>query len=105
MHIERNPQRARRIVSDTFIEQLAEEIARYCASNPEARDTLDGIAWWLAKQRFAETRAQLERAVDLLVQQQVLVRYTLGDGAVVFGCAQDDSTDRSVGRPRRSSRM
>jgi len=90
------------------IEPLAQEIARYCAANPGARDTLDGIAWWLAKQRFAEARTQLDGAIDQLVQQQVLVRYTLGDGTDVFGCAQGIAPERpepTEGRLRPSSRM
>jgi len=66
---------------------LAAEIRRYCVEHPDARDTLDGIAWWLALQRQEETRDQLRAAVESLVAQGVLVEHRLSDGSIVFGCA------------------
>jgi hypothetical protein len=66
---------------------LAEEIRRYCAEHPDARDTLEGIAWWLAMQRQNETLNDLRAAVDSLVAEGLLVEHRLSDGSVVFGCA------------------
>lgn len=72
--------------------RLADEIRRYCALHPGARDTLEGIAWWLALQRQDDSREELRTAVDSLVEQGVLVRHRLSDGSVVFGCS-DSSGD------------
>jgi hypothetical protein len=66
---------------------LAEAIRRYCAEHPDARDTLDGIAWWLALQRQGETREELRAAVESLVAQGLLVPHRLSDGSIVFGCS------------------
>lgn len=41
----------------SFHESIAAEIQRYCASHPDAGDTLDGIVWWLMQQRFQDTHA------------------------------------------------
>ena len=71
----------------TSTSSLAEEIRRYCAQHPNARDTLDGIAWWLALQRHGETREELLAAVESLVAQGLLVEHRLGDGSRVFGCS------------------
>ena len=75
---------------------LAEEIRRYCAEHPEARDTLDGIAWWLAMQRQGETLDDLRAAVDSLVAQGLLVQHRLSDGSVVYGCADGSGPKRPV---------
>jgi hypothetical protein len=66
---------------------IASDIRRYCATHPHARDSLEGIAWWLALQRVEDERIELEHAVDALVQQGVLEARTLADGRVVFACA------------------
>ena len=68
-------------------EDIASDIRRYCAANPHASDSIDGIAWWLAVQRVEDTRAQLGNAVDALVQQGILEARTLPDGTVMFACA------------------
>jgi len=72
---------------------IASDIRRYCAANPHARDSIEGIAWWLALQRVADDRIELEHAVDALVQQGVLEAHTLPDGTVVFACAATPDSD------------
>lgn len=67
------------------ITEVADEIKRYSAAHPGVRDTLEGIAWWLAMQRCSETREVLTAAVDLLVEQKFLTSYRLADGTTVFG--------------------
>lgn len=68
---------------------IAEEIRRYCVAHPEARDTVEGIAWWLAIQRSSDSLEEVRAAVDSLVEQAVLVAYRLNDGTTVFGCSAD----------------
>ena len=65
---------------------IAAEISRYCASHPDAGDTLDGIAWWLVQQRFRDTRDEIEAAVESLLRSGVLHRRVLVDGTVLFYC-------------------
>ena len=72
---------------------LADEIRRYCAEHPDARDTIEGIAWWLALQRHGETREELRAAVDSLVAQGLLKVHRLSDGSVVFGCSDGGGAD------------
>jgi hypothetical protein len=66
--------------------EVAAEIQRYCAAHPGVRDTLEGIAWWLAIQRSSDTLEVLSAAVDSLVEQKVLEAHRLADGRQVFGC-------------------
>ena len=66
--------------------ELEDEIRRYCIAHPSALDSLNGIAWWVAMQRYEEVRSELGAAVDRLVDEGVLVRYRTQDGATVFGC-------------------
>lgn len=75
---------------------LAEEIRRYCAEHPGARDTLEGIAWWLALQRHGEAREELRAAVDSLVAQGLLVQHRLSDGSIVFGCSDGNGAKSST---------
>jgi hypothetical protein len=66
--------------------EVAAEIQRYCAAHPGVRDTLEGIAWWLAIQRSSDTLEALSAAVDSLVEQKVLEAHRLADGTQLFGC-------------------
>jgi len=72
--------------------ELAAEITRYCAAHPGARDTVEGIAWWLAIQRSRDTLEELRSAVNSLVDQKVLVAFRLNDGTTVYGCPADERT-------------
>jgi hypothetical protein len=68
------------------IDDLSAEIRRYCAAHPNAADTLEGIAWWLAMQRYGDLVDEIRDVVDALVEEGVLVRHDSGEGACVFGC-------------------
>ncbi|MBT1539649.1 hypothetical protein B7R78_0021980 [Ralstonia solanacearum] len=70
---------------------MAAEISRYCASHPDAGDTLDGIAWWLVQQRFRDTRDEIEAAAEGLLRSGVLRRRVLVDGTVLFYCGPGHS--------------
>jgi hypothetical protein len=67
-------------------QRVAEEIARYCAAHPEACDSVEGIAWWLARQRYDESLTVVRAAVDVLVADGRLVPHHLSDGSTVFRC-------------------
>jgi len=65
---------------------IAEEIRRYCAAHPTARDSLEGITWWVQMQMRNDIRNSVAFAVDVLVREGKLERHLLHDGSEVFGC-------------------
>jgi len=65
---------------------IAEEIQRYCVAHPDARDTIEGIAWWVQMQRQEDLKNDVCDAVKVLVKRGVLTPHTLRDGSEVFGC-------------------
>lgn len=67
-------------------DELSVEIRRYCAAHPNAADTIEGIAWWLALQRYDDALHEVRESIDQLVQDGLLVRYQTEDGVSVFGC-------------------
>jgi hypothetical protein len=73
--------------------EIADEIRRYCASRPDARDTIDGIVWWVRMQRQEDFRNGVVAAVQLLVKEGVLEEFQLQDGTVVFGCGRAVRSD------------
>jgi hypothetical protein len=77
--------------------QIAAEIRRYCATHPDARDTVAGITWWVQIQLQHDISSHVADAVELLVKQGILERYVLQDGSEVFGSVQsahEDGMDR-----------
>jgi hypothetical protein len=82
---------------------LTAEISRYCAEHPGARDTLEGIAWWLAIQRSSDTLEELRAAVDVLIERNVLVPHRLTDGRTLYGCSGD--ADAKAARARKKPRV
>lgn len=77
------------------IHDVASDITRYCTAHSDARDTLEGIAWWLAIQRSSDTLEEIRAAVELLVDQKVLVSYRFSDGTTVFGSSTHGDPHRS----------
>jgi hypothetical protein len=67
-------------------QRVADEIARYCIAHPDACDSVEGIAWWLARQRYDESLTMVRAAVDVLVADGRLVPHHLSDGSTVFRC-------------------
>ena len=53
--------------------RAARMILGYLLKHPVAKDTIDGLTeWWLLERRVAETRREVEEAVDELVELGVL---------------------------------
>jgi hypothetical protein len=75
--------------------QIAAELERYCIAHPEARDSIDGIAWWSGMQDHGDSLQDVREAVDLLVARGVLAPHKLRDGSIVFGCSIPDGAERS----------
>lgn len=66
--------------------ELVAELERYCTEQPNACDTLDGIAWWIASERSEGGRGHLREAVNELVATGRMARHQLADGSIVFSC-------------------
>ena len=72
---------------------VSADIRRYCAEHPNALDSVEGIALWVAMQRYGAALAEVREAVDQLVREGVLVRYERNNGDLVFGCCAQGETD------------
>jgi hypothetical protein len=71
--------------NDAKVTMIAEEITRYLLGRPDAADTFDGIArWWLARIRIEDATAQVQKALDLLVAGNTVVRTVLPDGNALY---------------------
>ena len=54
--------------------QTLKEILAYMAENPDAQDTLEGIAeWWLLERRIVQRVGQVKDALDELVSDDLLI--------------------------------
>lgn len=52
------------------VKKTATEIKRYLETRPNAAETVDGVAkWWLTRQRFDDSRAVVQAALEYLVEQ------------------------------------
>ena len=68
-----------------MIEKHAEMILGYLRQNPEAGDTLEGIArWWLGQARIDISMKQVEEALEELVHQGVVKPEILKCGNILY---------------------
>ena len=52
------------------VESVAREITEYFRANPNAGDTVEGIAnWWVAQQRLKNSTSLVQKALEFLVQK------------------------------------
>jgi hypothetical protein len=72
-------------ILENLVQRIAGEIERYCIAHPHARDTADGISWWVQLQRQAEIRDSVPEAIELLIARGVLVRRVAPGGTPLFG--------------------
>lgn len=60
--------------------EIALKILRYLDDNPHAADTVEGILhWWLLERVIVEEKEAVERALDCLVEKQLLVAVQAAD--------------------------
>ncbi len=64
--------------------QVAKEIKRYLNRHPHAADTSEGVVQWLARQRYEDTLELVHKALEVLVDQEVVLKTLQGDGTVLF---------------------
>lgn len=66
-------------------EGLARRLLDYLEKNPNAGDTLEGIAnWWLEQQRVEQVVDDVAEALDYLVQIGVVRVHKLHDGIPIY---------------------
>lgn len=69
--------------------QLSEEILTYLREHPNAADTPDGIIeWWLPRQRYEQSKEQIQKVLDDLVAQGLIKRDYLSDGTAIYSSAE-----------------
>lgn len=49
------------------------EILRYLKEHPDARDTIEGISWWLLEQRMNDCVNDVQNALSKLLAQGLLL--------------------------------
>lgn len=68
--------------------EIAEIIDRYVSEHPRAADTIRGVhGWWMASHRGSVSPAEVQRALDLLVERGRLARVALPDGTAIYARA------------------
>jgi hypothetical protein len=67
---------------------IAQVIERYVTEHPRAADTPKGICtWWVAPQDQGDSLADVQLALDYLVERGRLSRTVLADGTVIYARA------------------
>jgi hypothetical protein len=67
-----------------------EQIVRYVVSQPEAKDTLQGIRdWWLQVRDVDCNMSEVAQAVDTLVRWGWLTEQRLAEHTIVYGPSQE----------------
>jgi hypothetical protein len=66
-------------------EDIACQLLDYLHNNPDAGDTLEGIAnWWLVQQRIEHVVEDVAEALDYLVREGVVRTYNTQGGIPVY---------------------
>ncbi len=62
------------------VENVARDLSRHFFNNPEAGDTLEGIAdWWVARQRRSNALGIVRSALEHLVDEGKVSKRNYGD--------------------------
>jgi hypothetical protein len=79
--------------NEAVITEVEEAIRRYLRTYPNAADNVEGIThWWLARQRFGETKETVEQALERLVAEGEVTKTVTGEGKVVYSYAKRKMT-------------
>jgi hypothetical protein len=74
------------------VQALARGIERYLEKHPNAADSLEGIQrWWLIRHHYAEDTLQVERALERLIAEGIVVKRILPDGRAVYSGRKAES--------------
>lgn len=79
--------------ADKEIARLAQDIQRYLLAHPHAADSVEGVlGWWLPRQRYEESAAKVQQALEFLAQRGAVTKRVLA-GKVVYGNARTDTNN------------
>jgi hypothetical protein len=71
------------------VKRAIHKIVQYTARHPEARDTLEGIRdWWLPPGENDYTLAELQEALQLLLEWGWLVKHKFVEQTIVYGVSE-----------------
>ena len=67
------------------VESITRELSRYLSANPNAADTLEGVAlWWLSGNVSEAYLADVHEALTRLVNGGEVTRRAMVDGTVIY---------------------
>jgi len=67
-------------------ESIRREILDYLARHPQAQDTIEGIIeWWLLEQRIVDSKIAIEKVLEKLVAESLVILRQARDGKVYYG--------------------
>ncbi|MFZ2162592.1 MAG: hypothetical protein WAW02_10275 [Sideroxyarcus sp.] len=71
-----------------YLEQR-ETILRYLVATPHAADTVEGVVnWWLQRQRYHDAYQDIEKILEQLAVEGLVVKTVLPDNKVIYSCAK-----------------
>jgi hypothetical protein len=73
------------------VEALSSRILDYLQKNPEAGDTLEGIAaWWLEQQRIEHLVEEVAEALELLIKKGAVKAHKKSGGVTTYKIKKKD---------------
>ncbi len=82
---ERKPTDVSEGENEAAVQAIAGDVQRYLALHPDAADSIEGIhRWWLSRELSRESAETVERALEMLIADGLLMRRRLPDGHAVY---------------------
>lgn len=79
------------MIDDPELNKIAHEIVAYLESNPNASDTLNGVAdWWVVKQRYSVVVSDVKKALDYLYETKKITTSLDVNGSTVYKIIEDE---------------
>ena len=70
-------------------EEITRKILDYLSKNPDAGDTLEGIAnWWLVSERVVQAVDEVAEILEVLLDKGLLIKTKYENGSVVYKLAK-----------------
>lgn len=77
-----------RLASSGKARCVARSIVLYLAEHPEAKDSLEGMRWWIDRADECSD-ADISEAIRMLLERGLLSRWDAAPGSVVYGLSED----------------
>lgn len=88
-----------------MISSIQADVLGYLQEHPNAADSLDGIRqWWLTRQLARRSTIRVQKALDELVEAQLIDCRTMNDGRLVYSKVGDRPHGRNRAKTRESDR-